>query len=408
MNIHWTRWVIAVLALLIFGWGSGTGDVQAKEKEVIFLGLSDYTGPIAGLAVGADMGLADYFKYINDKGGVEGIKLKFIGFDTRYDVARAISAYRKYRKTPGLLVVNGYSTGLGKAIERMATKDGLIVLTPGDGEFADSDRNIFLWGQCYQDAFAGVVDWMVKDWKKKGKVGMPTLGYIHWDNPLGREPLRGGKEYMEKIGVKFLMPEFAPPATPDYTPYLVRLQKANYIFVGGCDPTPTLVIRDAHRLGMTKNIQFMCDYWGPTMNVGIKSHPEALQGTVIVAFYLKGTDALAHPLIKKIWEKYQRKPISKLPSIYGLGMAIAMTYEAGLKMALKEVGYDNLTANAMYQTYQKLTGMNLTQGIQGKCCYGPKNRRGSKEIRLYRVVGQNAVPITDWIVPPNAASLHFK
>jgi len=133
MNIHWTRWVIAVLALLLFGWGSGTGDVQAKEKEVIFLALSDYTGPIAGLAVGADMGLADYFKYINDKGGVEGIKLKFIGVDTRYDVARAISAYRKYRRAPGLLVVNGYSTGLGKAIERMATKDGLIVLTPGDG-----------------------------------------------------------------------------------------------------------------------------------------------------------------------------------------------------------------------------------------------------------------------------------
>ena len=406
MKIHGRQWRVMILALALLGWGWPPGAAQTEEKEVIFLSLSDYTGPIAGLAVHGDAGSEDYFKYLNDKGGVDGVKVKFIGIDTRYDVAKAISAYRKYRKTPRLLVINGYSTGAGKAIEPMAKKDGVIILTPGDGEFTARISHIFLWGQCYQDAFGATLDWMVKDWRAKGKSGLPTVGYIHWDNPLGREPLRGGKEYAEKIGVKLLAPEFIPPGTPDHTTYLTRLKEANYIFVGGCDPTPTHVIRDAYRLGLTQNIQFVCDYWGPSMNVGVKSHPKELQGVVKITFFLDGMEALAHPLIKEVWTKYRGKPTSEMAPTYGLGMAFSMTYEAGLRLALKNVGYEKLNAQTMFQAYQMLTGMDVSQGIQGACAYGPMSRRGSKEIRFYRVESEKVVPISGWIMPPDAASLH--
>jgi ABC-type branched-subunit amino acid transport system substrate-binding protein len=406
MKIHVSKWTVLILVLTLLGLARVPGEALAEEKEVIFLSLSDYTGPIAGLAVHGDGGCEDYFKYLNDKGGVDGVKIKFIGIDTRYDVAKAISAYRKYRKTPRVLVINGYSTGAGKAIEPMAKKDGVIILTPGDGEFAARISQIFLWGQCYQDAFGASLDWMVKDWQGKGKSGMPTVGYIHWDNPLGREPLRGGKEYAQKIGVKLLEPEFIPPATPDHTTYLTRLKDANYIYVGGCDPTPTNVIRDAYRLGMCQKIQFVCDYWGPTMNVGVKAHQKELQRVVKITFFLDGTDALAHPLIQEVWVKYRKKAISEMTPIYGLGMVFAMTYEAGLRIALKDVGYDKLSAEAMYQAYQKLTGKDVSHGIQGLCTYSPTSRRASKEVRFYQVTGEKMVPVTGWIQPPDTVSLH--
>jgi hypothetical protein len=37
---------------------------------------------------------------------------------------------------------------------------------------------------------------------------MPTIGYINWDSAYGRELLRGGKEYAEKLkkqGIDFKM-----------------------------------------------------------------------------------------------------------------------------------------------------------------------------------------------------------
>jgi branched-chain amino acid transport system substrate-binding protein len=377
----------------------------AQQKEVTYLSLADYTGPIAGLNVPADMGLEDYIKEVNAKGGAEGIKIKFIGIDTRYDVARAVSAYKRYRRTPRLLMVNSISTGIGKALARLITRDKRAQLVPGDGEFQAHLGRTFIWGPAYQDAFAAMMDWVMDDWKAKGKSGAPVVGYLSWDNPYGREPLRGGKEYAESLGITMLPPEFFPPGTLKHDVYLTRLAEggANYIYAGGVDPTPTNVIRDAYALGLTKKIQFLNGYWGPTA-LGIGIHADALEGTAIVSFFQRGTDALGNRVSTELWKKH-RGSLDKFNEVYGMGMAWAMTYVAGLQEALKEVGYNKLTADDMYKAYQRITGFERA-GIQGPCAYSPSSRRGSLEVKIYRVKGGKIVPITDWRKAPDAVSLH--
>jgi branched-chain amino acid transport system substrate-binding protein len=351
------------------------------------------------------MGTEDYFKELNAKGGVDGVKVKFIGVDTRYDVARGVSAYKRYRTAPKLLVANAIGTPIGKAVAPLATKDKIVQLVPGDGEFQANIGRIFVWGPTYQDAFAATVDWLLADWKKKGKSGMPKLGYISWDSAYGKEPLRGGKEYAEKMGVTMAPPEFFPAGALDHTVYLARLAKAdvNYIFVGGVDPTPTNVIRDAHKLGLTKTIQFFCDYWGPT-SLGVRLHPEALEGTVIVSYYVRGDDARKHPLAS-LWTKYGRGKLEDMNEVYTIGMLWASTFEAALKIGLKQVGYKKLDGEAMYQAYQKLTGLERG-GLQGPCAYSPTSRRGSLEVRFYQVRGAKINSISGWIKAPDAVSLH--
>jgi len=377
----------------------------AQEKEVAYLSLADYTGPIAGLNVPADMGLEDYIKEVNAQGGVEGITIKFIGIDTRYDVARAVSAYKRYRRTPRLLMINSISTGIGKALSRLIERDKRAQLVPGDGEFqAHLGRN-FIWGPAYQDAFAAIMDWVMDDWKAKGKSGAPVVGYLSWDNPYGREPLRGGKEYAESLGIKMLPPEFFPPGTLKHDVYLTRLAEggADYIYAGGVDPTPTNVIRDAHALGLTKRIQCLNGYWGPTA-LGIGIHAEALEGTAIVSFFQRGTDALNNKVPTELWKKY-RGSLDKFNEVYGMGMSWGMTYVAGLKNALKAVGYNKLDADEMYKAYQRITGLERS-GVQGPCAYSPSSRRGSLEVKIYRVKSGMIVPITDWRKAPDAVSLH--
>jgi branched-chain amino acid transport system substrate-binding protein len=377
----------------------------ASAKEVAYLSLADYTGPIAGLNVPADMGLEDFIKEVNAKGGVDGVTIKFIGIDTRYDVARAVSAYKRYRRTPRLLMVNSISTGIGKAVARLIEKDEKAQLVPGDGEFQAHISRTFLWGPAYQDAFAATLDWILDDWKKKGKSGAPVVGYLSWDNPYGREHLRGGAEYAEKIGIKFLPPEFFPPGTLKHDVYLTRLANAgaNYIHAGGVDPTPTNVIRDGYALGLTKTIQFTADYWGPTA-LGIGVHAEALEGTVITSFFQRGEDARNNAFVTDQWKKY-RGSMDKFNEVYGMGMSWGMTYVAGLKKALKAAGYEKLEANDMYKAYQELTGLEKN-GIQGPCAYSPTSRLGSKVVKIYQVKAGKIVPITDWREAPNAVGLH--
>ena len=378
---------------------------SSSAKEVAYLSLADYTGPIAGLNVPADMGLEDYIKEINAKGGVDGVKIKLIGIDTRYDTARAVSAYKRYRRDPKLLVVNSISTAIGKAIARLIERDKRLQLVPGDGEFQAHLGRTFIWGPAYQDAFAASLDWIMDDWKAKGKSGAPVVGFLNWDNAYGREHLRGGKEYAEKLGIKLLPPEFFPPGTLKHDVYLTRLAEAgaNYIHAGGVDPTPTNVIRDAYALGLTKKIQFTTGYWGPTA-LGLSIHAKKLEGIVNYSFFLRGEEARENKAVTDLWKKY-RGSLDKFNGVYGMGMAWGMTYVAGLKAALKAVGYEKLKGDDMYKAYQRITGLERA-GVQGPCAYAPDSRRGSLKIKMYQVKNGKIVPISGWRKAPDAVSLH--
>jgi len=406
MKCQWSRWTAVALTVVVVAWGLGAGEASAKGKEYVFLDLSDFTGPVAGLALTNSMGIEDYLKDVNAKGGIEGVKAKYVGVDTRYDVARSLSAFKRYARDPSVLWTEIVSTPLGKMLKALTRKKKMVITVPGDGEFQANIGNFFLWGPSYQDAFAATIDWIVADWKKKGKKGSPAVAVMSWDNAYGREMLRGGKEYAEKQGVKVLPSELFKPGTLKHDVYLTRLDKAgaNYVYVGGVDPCQTNVMRDATRLGLTKKIQFISDYWGPS-SLGIGLHPEALEGMVIVSFFLRGAELQNNPLAKRIWTTYRKQPVEKMNEGYGMGIAQGLTFEGAVKDAIKRVGADKLTREEIYKSVQNITGLSR-EGILGPCAYSPTSRRGSRVVKFYKVTGGKIVPITDWVKTPDAVSLH--
>jgi ABC-type branched-subunit amino acid transport system substrate-binding protein len=401
--------VSGLLFCLVLAFGFGGNQACAQEKIVTFLNLTDMTGAVSGLAGPASDICEATFKYFNAQGGVDGVKINYIGVDTRYDVARALSAYKRYRKEPKLLLVNTVGTGLGKALYPLIEQDRITNYCPADGEFQARLGRTFLYATPTQDGFAAALDWMADDWKKKGKPGMPVVGFMGWDNPAGREPFRGGKEYAQKIGIKLLDAELFTTGTLKHDVWLNRLAQkgANYIYVGGCvDPTQTNVIRDAYALGLTKTIQFVSDYWGPDQTVGVKSHPEALEGSMILNCFSRGSDTYKHPIMTKIWTEVMKRPLDKMPDSSSIGFSWAMHFIAGVRMALKDVGYEKLDGEAFYKALQKLKGMDVTQGATGICDYSPTSRRMSRQVKIYKITGGKIVPITDWRQTPDAVSLH--
>lgn len=397
---------ILMLAAFIFTALGGVSPAMAKDKQVVFLDLTDMTGAIAGLAGPASQMCEATFKYYNDQGGIDGVKIKYIGVDTRYDVARALSAYKRYRREPKLLLANTISTGLGKAIYPLIERDKITNYTPGDGEFQHRLSRTFIYSLPYQDHFAAALDWMLEDWKAKGNSGTPTVGFMSWDSPYGREPFRGGKEYAQKIGINLLEAELFPVGSLKHDVWLNRLAQkgANYIYVGGVDPTQTNVIRDAYALGLTKTIQFLTDPWGPDRAVGVKAHADVLQGAVVTTCFSRGTDTTSHEEMNKIVKKYL-----KWDDMLGgasIGYSWAMHFIEAVRIALKDVGYEKLDGEAMYQALQKMKGMDVTKGATGPCDYSPTSRRMTRYVKFYRIEGNDLHPITDWRMAPDAVSLH--
>jgi len=254
---------VAVVVVLITLTLAGCAPSAApKEKYVTYLSLSDLTGPGAGLIFPTVESMNFGFEDINAKGGVDGVKLNVITVDTRLDTARAVSAYKRYRTEHKVIYAFIPLTPGVKALEALMKADKVPLMTPADGEFQGNIGWVFLAALPYQDGFAASHDWMLKDWKAKGNPGVSTVGYMSWDTAYSREALRGGKEYAEKIGIKLLTPEFFPPGAIDHTVWLSRINDtgANYCFIGGVDPTQSLILRDASKLGITKKIQFVSDF----------------------------------------------------------------------------------------------------------------------------------------------------
>lgn len=394
------------LALLVLWVACTLVPSPAASMEVTWVELADLTGPVAGLDVPGTMGLEDYIKDINARGGVDGVKVKFVCVDTRYDVARALSSFKRYRRDESVLAIGIVSTPLGKMLKEIMGKEKMVITVPGDGEFQAHIGNFFTWGPTYQDAFAAAMDWVLQDWQKQGKAGSPLVGHLAWDSPYGKEPLRGGKEYAEKLGIRLLPPEFFPSGTPKHDVYLSRIEAAgaNYVYVACVDPAPTNIMRDATAMGLTKKIQFISDYWGPT-TLGVGTHPEAVEGMVIVSFFLRGEEAQSHPLIKRIWSTYRKEPIEKMNEMYGNGIVWGMNLEAALSDAIKRVGANKLSREILYESYQRLTGMSR-QGINGPCAYSQTSRRGSDQVRFYRCMNGKLISISDWVKTPDAVALH--
>jgi branched-chain amino acid transport system substrate-binding protein len=405
--------LVAILALPAISACAPGAAPPPKEKVITYLSLADYTGPIAGLNVPADMGCEDMFKEINATGGVDGIQCNFIGVDTRYDTARGVSAYKRYRTEPKLLVVNAISTAFGKAIMPMTAKDKVVQLAPGDGEAQAKIGWVFPWGVCYQNAFGATIDFILKDWKDKGNAGSPVVGYMCWDSAYGREPLRGGAEYAAKLGVNLLPPEFFPTGAPDHTVYLTRLAQggAQYIIIGGVDPTPSNILRDAYKMGLTKTIQFVdSTFWGPAEAVGVKLHPEATEGCWVCSFYTRGDEAWQHPLALKMVPKYRGVSVDEFRKTtaanYVTGMVWALAYQEAAKIALAAVSYDKLDGEAMKTGYESLTGMDIGQGMEGPITYSPTNRQGTDVVKFYQVQNGKLVDISGWVKVPDCVALH--
>jgi branched-chain amino acid transport system substrate-binding protein len=305
-----------------------------------------------------------------------------------------------------VVAINTVSTPLGKMLEKLTRKENVVILCPGDGQWQAKLGNFHTWGPCYQDAFAATLDWIKKDWSAKGMTGAPKVAILSWDSPYGREPLNGGKEYAAKIGIEMLPSELFPVGSLKHDVYLNRLDQAgaNYVYVGGVDPVQTNVMRDAFALGLTKKIQFISDYWGPT-SLGISLHPEALEGMVVVSFFLRGEEAQSVPLTKEIWSTYQTNPINTMNGAYGFGLCWGINIEEALRDTIKRVGKDKISRNEIFTSFHNLTG-NSRNGVTGEVAYSPQSRRGTKVVKFYKATGGKIVPITDWIETPDAVSLH--
>ena len=69
----------------------------AQAKEQYLPVLSYRTGPYAPNGTPTANGIVDYYKLVNARGGINGVKLLFEECETGYDTARSVECYERLK-----------------------------------------------------------------------------------------------------------------------------------------------------------------------------------------------------------------------------------------------------------------------------------------------------------------------
>lgn len=157
MKFH-RRLALAALASLCTvssAWAQKKYDPGASDTEIRIGMTMPYSGPVSSYGIIGKVNEA-YFKMLNDKGGINGRKVKFITYDDQYNPAKATEAVRRLVEQDEVLAVYGNlgsAANAGVARYMNVKKVPHIFLGVGVERFADPQN--FPWTMPFMPSYDG-------------------------------------------------------------------------------------------------------------------------------------------------------------------------------------------------------------------------------------------------------------
>lgn len=399
----------AIVSVLFFVMTYGSEEVRmanAAEKTVKVGALVFATGGLADCGLPMAQGHWDYTKWINGRGGLEGVKVDLKWEDHKYEPGRVISAYKRLVDSENVLGISSLGTMPNMVIANMVMEDKIPVMAGASGSKArwPVKKYWFMAGPSYSDQMRGLMKWaMEHHWKKKRPA---RVGYVSLDNDYGHEGLMGLKSYAKEAGFEVVSSHLTPVGNINFLPQVsaINAADANYLISNGTLGLIGPCLRDAQKVGLLKTATPLASFQGIDDKLGPLS--EEAVGTILYSYTslwqesktLKGMD-----LIKKLAISSYPKADPENPTpvgCYANGIAVYATLLEGIRLAIKNVGFDKLTREEVLKGLESIRDYNVHDMYKIKE-FTEDNHSGSRSIKIVQYVGAGKFEvISDWIDCP--------
>ncbi|MBV8618813.1 MAG: ABC transporter substrate-binding protein [Curvibacter sp.] len=237
--------------------GSAAVAQQAKEQYIPV--LSYRTGPYAPNGTPIANGTVDYYKLVNARGGVNGVKILFEECETGYDTARSVECYERLKGAHGgASVVQPWSTGATFAITEKAPADKIPLVTLGYGRSESADGSVFKWNFPLAGNYWVAGDVIVQAiGKREGgldKLKGKKIALVYHDSPFGKESLPILQERAKMHGFELqLLPVTAPGVEQKATWLQVRQARPDYVVLWGFGVMNSTALKEAQATGFPRD-----------------------------------------------------------------------------------------------------------------------------------------------------------
>lgn len=199
--------------------------VLAQGSEDIVIGGSiPMTGVFAFAGVGINAGIQDYVRIVNDGGGIQGRKVRYVPEDTGYKVDVSVATYKKLTSQNKINLYYGDSTGFAKTINPELDRNGNILMAGASfaSELNDPQRfpNQFLVGPDYTEMFGILLKHIAKE-KPGAKVA-----FVYSDSEFGRDPIEKSEAAAKALGLSVPIKIMTPAGSVDVSTEVIKLRRA--------------------------------------------------------------------------------------------------------------------------------------------------------------------------------------
>ena len=354
----------AILSASRTAWSQKKYDEGASDTEIKIGNTNPYSGPASAYAA-IGKTIDTYFKSVNDAGGLNGRKIKFISLDDGYSPPKTVELVRQMVEQDKIFALfQSLGTPCNTAIHKYMNTKKVPQLYVATGASKWGDPKNFPWTMGFQPdyhteavIYAKHILANVKDAK---------IGVLHQNDDYGRDYLGGFKEGLGKEEGRIVKIVTFEATDPTVDSQIIQLKDsgANVFFNVAGPKAAAQGIRKSADLDW-KPAHYLNNVSASVAAVMKPAGYENAQGIITAAYLMDATDKQWDDNDEmKAWRAWMDK---NMPSankadanhIYGYAVSFLMTE------TLKRCGDDLTRANLMKQaaSFQKFRVPLLLPGI---------------------------------------------
>jgi branched-chain amino acid transport system substrate-binding protein len=339
----------------------------AQANEQFFPALVYRTGAYAPNGVPFANGYADYLKLVNERGGINGVKVSYEECETGYATDRGVECYERLKgKNGGATVFQPLSTGITFALTEKAPVDKIPLITAGYGRSESADGGVFKWNFPLAGTYWVAADVLIQHiGKKEGgldKLKGKKIALVYHDSPFGKEPIPLLQERAAMHGFQLsLLPVTHPGVEQKATWLQIRQQRPDYVINWGWGVMNSTLLKEAQATGYPRDKIY--GVWWAGAEPDVKDVGQGAKGYNAITMQHgteKGSD-IAKEILSKLHDKGKGTgPKDEVGEVlYMRGLISAMFAVEGVRAAQERFGKGKvMTGEQARWGYENL---NLTQ-----------------------------------------------
>jgi ABC-type branched-subunit amino acid transport system substrate-binding protein len=379
--------------------------VDLATKTITLGILSPYSGPVADpVGIPLANGVKAFFDHVNDHGGVDGFKIKFLEEDTQYSPQIEVQKYNQIHNQV-LMIADSLGTQPTFAIKDQAAADHMLVSAATLSSALAREKYLILVGTPYRLQVENAFDYVVN------KLGVkdPATAIIYQNDDYGQDGLTG---YHEAVSVYHLhdvaQVSYAPTDT-DFTAQVAQLKAsgAKYVFMTTLPAATATIIGTAYKLGY--NPQWILQ--SPAFSIRLLAVP-ALKPLISRAWVVSQGAAWGDTSVPAMAQMLQDVakyfPQQKPDGYFEFGYAESEITYAIIKKALDN---GDITRDGLFKAFESLQTIDMG-GLLPPAHYGssPDQRVPTRDSVVYQVDATQPAgvkPLTPDFTGVAASQSHF-